>query len=143
MTTETLKQFIVAYTEDVWNQHRVESIDKYYAGHYLHHDVSRPDVTTITGYKQWARDLIAAFSNLHVTADAVIAENDMAVKRWTATGVHTGVLAGIPPSGSTVRFSGVSIYRLEDDRIVESWYVYDLFGLIQQVTTPAAASASR
>jgi hypothetical protein len=27
----------------------------------------------------------------------------------------------------------VSIYRFANDRIAESWYVYDLFGLLQQL----------
>jgi steroid delta-isomerase-like uncharacterized protein len=142
MNAEALKKFVATYTEDVWNGHRVDAMDKYYASSYAHHDVSRPDVQTLADYKQWARDLIAAFSSLRVNADALLAENGMAVKRWTATGVHTGTLAGIPPTDRRVQFSGVSIYRFDADRIVESWYVYDLFGLIQQMTAPVAAAAS-
>ena len=142
MEAAALKQFIARYTDDVWNGHRVDAIDKYYAAHYTHHDVSRPDVTTLDGYKQWASDLIAAFSSLHVAADDLIADGPMAVKRWTATGVHTGPLAGIPATGRNVQFSGVSIYRTTGDQIVESWYVYDLFGLVQQVTAPVESAAA-
>jgi steroid delta-isomerase-like uncharacterized protein len=142
MNAEGLKQFVATYTEDVWNGHRVDAIDKYYAREYVHHDVSRLDVGTLDDYKQWARDLIAAFSNFHVNADDLIADGQMAVKRWTATGIHTGSLAGIPASGRPVQFSGVSIYRFANDRIVESWYVYDLFGLIQQVTNLEAVAKS-
>ena len=68
----------------------------------------------------------------------------MAVKRWTASGTHSGELAGIPPTNNPVRFSGVSTYRFRDGRIVESWYVYDLFGLVQQLqSAPAMQTAAR
>lgn len=142
MNAVDLKQFIATYTADVWNGHRVDALDKYYAREYVHHDVSRPDVCTFDDYKQWARDLLAAFSNFHVSADALLADGQMAVKRWTATGIHTGSLAGIPACGRPVQFSGISIYRFADDRIVESWYVYDLFGLIQQVTKAEAVGST-
>lgn len=134
MTAGQLKAFIVEYTEEVWNRRKVDAMDRYYSPKYVHHDASRPDVQTLADYKQWARDLQAGFSNLRVIADDVIAEeSSKAVKRWTVTGVHDGALAGIAPTGKQVKFSGMSAYRIEGDRIVESWYVYDLLGLLQQL----------
>ena len=138
-----LKQTIATYTQEVWNQHRVDAIDKYYATDYIHHDVSRPDVTTLAGYKAWSAALQAGIPDIRVAVDDLIADGDTAVKRWTASGRQSGELAGIPPSGKTVRFSGVSIYRFRDGRIAESWYVYDLFGLLQQLGAIPAAEAAR
>jgi predicted ester cyclase len=54
-------------------------------------------------------------------------------RAWEAlapTGAHHAPLAGIAPTNVHVKFSGVSIYRFDNGRIVESWYVYDLFGLL-------------
>jgi steroid delta-isomerase-like uncharacterized protein len=145
MTAEALKQFIASYTDDVWNRRSVniDAIDRYYGPGYVHHDPSRPDVTNLAEYKAWARDLQTALSDLHVAADALIAEGAMAVKRWTVTGVHAAPLAGIPATNNRVKFSGVSIYRFDNGRIVESWYVYDLFGLLQQLgALPAPQEAT-
>ena len=128
-----LKSFIAEYMNEVWNRHNVDAMERYYAPNYVHHDVSRPDVTTLADYKQWARDLIAGLPNLHVAADDLIAEDGKVVKRWTATGTHTGTLAGIAPTNKAVSFSGMSTYRIDDAKILESWYVYDLFGLLQQL----------
>jgi predicted ester cyclase len=108
-------------------------MDRFYAPAYQHHDASRPDVLTLADYKQWARDLIAGLPDFRVEAEDLIAEGDRAVKRWTAKGHHNGTLAGIAPTGRAVQFSGVSLYRIEGERIVESWYVYDLLGLVQQI----------
>jgi steroid delta-isomerase-like uncharacterized protein len=142
--SSSLTQTIVAYTDAVWNRHRLEALDTYYARDYVHHDVSRPDVTTLDGYKAWSAALQSAIPNIHVQVDQLLADGDFAVKRWTATGVQSGELAGIPPSGRAVRFSGVSTYRFHDGRIAESWYIYDLFGLLQQLgAIPAPEAAAR
>ncbi len=144
MTPNALKQFIATYTDEVWNQHKVDAIDTYYARDYVHRHVSMPDVVTLGDYKGWATDLQSGLSNLRVWVDDLIATDAMAVKRWTATGVHTASLAGIVPTHAQVQFCGVSIYRFANDRIAESWYVYDLFGLLQQLgalPAPQAATA--
>ena len=133
MTSEKLRKFILDYTDAVWNQHDPGAMDRYYAPAYVHHDVSRPDVTTLEDYRQWAVDLLAGLSEFYVDVDDVIVEEDKAVKRWTATGIHSAELAEIKPTGKRVSFSGTSTYRMQDDRIAESWYVYDLFGLLGQL----------
>ena len=133
MTAAELKKFISEYTNEVWNKGSVEAMDRYYARDYVHHDVSRADVRTLADYQQWAKDLLAGLSGMHVAVDDLVAEEGKAVKRWTATGVHEHTLAGIPPTGKRVSFSGVSIYRVAGGRIQESWYVYDLLGLLQQL----------
>lgn len=139
MKGEELKNLIATYTEDVWNKASVPAMDRYYAADYIHHDVSRPDVNTLADYKQWARDLLAGLPDLHVAIDDLIAEEGKAVKRWTASGMHTGTLAGFAPTNRRITFSGVSTYRLAGNKIVESWYLYDLFGLVQQLSkTPEA-----
>ena len=142
MTHDELKRFITEYTEEVWNQGKVDAMSQYYAANYQHHDVSRPDVTTLADYAQWARDLQATFAGLHVAIDDLIADpiDGKAVKRWTATGRHVAALAGIAPTGRDISFSGSSAYRLADGKIVESWYVYDLFGLLNQLRTLPASS---
>jgi steroid delta-isomerase-like uncharacterized protein len=134
MTPGQLRGFIAEYTEECWNKGRIDAMAKYYDPAYVHHDASRPDVQTLSQYQQWGRDFIKAFPDLHITADDLIADGDKAVKRWTATGSHRGALAGIPPTGRPVRFAGMSVYRMASGRIAESWYVYDLHGLLQQLT---------
>ena len=142
MTTDEIKRLITAYTNDVWNQHSVAAMDKYYTPDYAHHDVSGPDVRTLDDYKQWATGLLSGLSNFHVAIDDLIAEPGKAVKRWTASGLHDNTFAGIPATGKEVQFSGVSIYRLTNDRIAESWYIYDMLGLLQQLgVVPTAAEA--
>ena len=77
--------------------------------------------------------MLKAFPDFHVNADDLIADGEKAVKRWTATGRHRGPLGAMPPTGRSARFCGTSVYRMAGGRIAESWYVYDLHGLLQQL----------
>lgn len=133
MKSSEIKKFITEYTDKVWNRGNVEAMDRFYTSNYVHHDVSRPDLQTLDHYKGWAKDLLGGLSDFNVDIDDLVAEEEKAVKRWTASGIHNNTFAGIPATGRRVRFSGVSTYRLEGDRISESWYIYDLLGLLQQL----------
>lgn len=136
------KRFIRDYTDAVWNEGDTGALQRFYTSDYVHHDVSQPDLSTLDDYRGWADSLLAGLSEMRVDIDDLIAEPDgKVVKVWTASGRHTGELAGVPPTGRTVSFSGTTTYRLVGGRIAESWYVYDLFGLLQQMgAIPAAGS---
>ena len=57
----------------------------------------------------------------------------MVVQRWTFRGTHRGAFQGIPPTGNQVTLTGISIWRFDDGRIVESWHELDTLGLLQQL----------
>ena len=40
---------------------------------------------------------------------------------------------GMPPSGKEVQIMGISVYRIEEGKIAESWMVEDQFGLMRQI----------
>ncbi len=63
----------------------------------------------------------------------MIAEEDKAVTRWTATGTHQGTLMGIPPTGKQATATGIVIGRLANGKFVESWLNFDALGMLQQL----------
>ncbi len=132
-TAVDLKSFIQTYTDDVWNRHDPDAIDRYFGPGYAHHDTCSPDVKTRDDYKEWARALQAGLSGLHVATDDMIAEEGKAVKRWTATGVHSGTFLGIAATNKRVTFSGMTAYRVAGDQVLESWYAYDALGILRQL----------
>ena len=67
------------------------------------------------------------------TIEDLIAEGDKVVARWRSRATHRGDYMGIAPSGKEVEFTGISIYRIEGNKIAESWSVEDQFGLMRQI----------
>jgi hypothetical protein len=43
---------------------------------------------------------------------------------------------GIPPSGKQVTWTGMTMFRFADGKIVEHWWAWDALGLMQQLTPP-------
>jgi predicted ester cyclase len=67
----------------------------------------------------------------------LIAQDDLVVERYTATGTQDGPFQGLPPSGRTATWTGTNIFRVECGRIVEIWSEVDALSRIQQLTGAA------
>ena len=92
----------------------------------------------------------AAMPDWHSDLDQLVAEDDIVVERFTATGTHRGPLMGVPGTGHTVTLPGVNIFRIQNGRIVERWGRLDDLGLLHQLgiapdppADRAAASTSK
>jgi steroid delta-isomerase-like uncharacterized protein len=80
-----------------------------------------------------------AFPDVHFTIDEQIAEGDKVVTRWTGHGTHKGELAGIPATGKSATVTGMGVDRIVNGKIVESWGIFDQFGMMQQLGVIPAA----
>lgn len=92
-----------------------------------------PDTVGLDGLREAFLRFRVAFPDLHITPEEMVAEGDLVAVRWTATGTHSGDLAGIPATGTAVRWAGTDMYRLTDSRIVEWWRNDDSGWLFQQL----------
>jgi predicted ester cyclase len=79
------------------------------------------------------RAFCAAFPDAHHAVDDLIAEDNRVVLRTTARATHRGVFEGIEPTGRSVEFTGLVVYKIENGRIVESWGEIDFLRLIREL----------
>ena len=77
--------------------------------------------------------------NGHWEIDDIFSSDDKVVVRWTGTGEHVAELNGIPPTGKKVDVSAISIHRMRDGKIAETWQVWDTLGFLQQLGVDPAA----
>jgi predicted ester cyclase len=83
-----------------------------------------------------------AFPDLHFTIDEQVAEGNTVVTRWTAHGTHNGEFAGISPTGKSATVVGIGVDRIENGKMIESWGLFDQFGMLQQLgVIPAPAQS--
>jgi hypothetical protein len=80
----------------------------------------------------WAM-LLRGLPDLHVAVEDVIAEGDKVVSRNTVTGTHQGEYRGLPPTGKSVTYNEIFIFRFAGGRIAEIWGVVDVFSQMQQL----------
>ena len=129
--------------EDVWNRKDLNAIDEIISADYVHHDASSPAAAGIDGYKQFVKYYMNAFPDAHFTIDDAFTSGDSEVTRWIVTGTHQGELAGIPPTGRRFSVTGISIARIANGKIIESWNNWDALGLMQQLGVVSAEGKSR
>jgi steroid delta-isomerase-like uncharacterized protein len=84
--------------------------------------------------------LTAAFPDLHMAIDEVLAEGDKVVLQTTMSGTHRGVFMGIPPTNRRFAHRHVHVVRIPDGSVVEHWAVRDDMAMLQQLgVMPAPA----
>lgn len=89
---------------------------------------------TKQGVSTFFRMYRAAFPDLRMDADLVIAEGDKVVALARATGTHEGEFLGMPATGKRFEAKLVDIIRFGDDgRAREHWGVFDQLSMLQQL----------
>jgi predicted ester cyclase len=92
------------------------------------------------GRETWQHAVIdtvfAAFSDIDVTVEKLLAEDDLVAVRYVFTATHTGSFRGLPPTHRRIRHSENEIYRISDGRIAESWGEGDWLGTMRQLGAP-------
>jgi steroid delta-isomerase-like uncharacterized protein len=80
----------------------------------------------------WAM-LLRGLPDLRVAVEDVIAEGDKVVCRNTVTGTHEGEYRGLPPTGKSVTYDEIFIFRFAGGRIAEIWGLVDVFSQMKQL----------
>lgn len=70
-------------------------------------------------YRAWFGDLFAAFPDFELDIVQVLAEDNRAAVRWSATGTFSGTarFEGLDPNGAQVEIQGCDVLTIRDGRI--------------------------
>ena len=91
------------------------------------------DGTMAESLKRGASGLRSAFADMHDQVQDQLSEGEKVVTRFAGGGVHRGVFMGVAPTGKTVTWTGISIDRFAEGKIVERWTEIDVLGVLQQL----------
>jgi predicted ester cyclase len=109
------------FFEEVWNRRRAEVIDEVLGDD----SVCFADIGEIRGpggFKALQFEpFLAAFPDVRVTVEGVVAEGDTVVVRWSGEGTHTGSVMEMAATGRRVRFEGVSWIVVRDGKFHRGW----------------------
>ncbi len=123
--------------EQTFNEGKFELIDQLVASAAVSHDPATPaQMRELRGPEVFKRTVSmyrAAFPDVRITVDDVIAADDKVVLRWRSEGTHHGELAGLAPTGVRGSVTGISIDRWKDGKVVEAWAEWDNLGLARQL----------
>ena len=85
------------------------------------------------GEKARIRVFGAAFPDLNIAVDDIVADGEMATARVTLTGTHQGDLGSIPATDKRVNVTGITMMRFVGSQVAEGWSVIDRLSMMQQL----------
>jgi len=115
------------------NSGNFDIFDQVVAPDCVDHDPAAGQVVGPAGYRMFFSGMRAAFPDMAVALETMVANDDTIAFAYTLTGTHKGPLMGIPPSGKKVRIRGLQISKFKDGKMVERWGSSDELTLLKQI----------
>jgi steroid delta-isomerase-like uncharacterized protein len=135
-TAEQNKALIRRWFEEVWNKGRADAIAEMFAedgiAHGLSDDVNQP-LRGPKGFLPFHAQFREAFPDIEVVVEDQVAEGDMVATRCSVRGKHTGDSLGFAATNSPVEFTGMTITRIRNGKIVEAWNNFDFMKMYRQL----------
>ena len=122
--------------EEVWNKSQIGAIDRLLADDAVAHglfDDRGQELRGPAGFKPFFIQFTKAFPNIHVEVADTISEGDKIAARCIVTGTHQGEMLGVSASNRPIEFTGITILRVKDGKIVDAWNNFDFQALSKQI----------
>lgn len=132
-TTERNKAIVRDLIDGLFTKGDLGAVDTYFAEDFINHDPPFGVSADREGMRTAAELMRQGFPDWRSEVHELVAEGDIVVERFTASGTHRGQLMGIEPSGKTVSLPGINIFRLRDGLVVERWGRLDELGFLRQL----------
>lgn len=116
------------YYDEVINRRDLDSIDGVLGEGFI----ANGEMRGPSGQRAAVADLLAAFPDLQVDTELILAEGDLVAVHQRWTGTHRGEVAGVEPTGRQVELTFTSVHRVHDGLITEAWDELDLAGLLAE-----------
>jgi len=133
MSTEMNKALVRRHIEEAFNKQNRAVLDETLSDDYVDH-TNPPDWPLgREGHRQILALYHAAFPDFHYDIEHEVAEGNMVVVRGTYTGTHSGEFFGIAPTGGHFTITGMHLWRIANNQIVEHWCNNDDLGAMRQL----------
>jgi steroid delta-isomerase-like uncharacterized protein len=131
------KDLVQYLYQKVWNERKLELAEQLISrSHGLHVPVSSGSAVGPEAYKREVKRYLTAFPDLRWSVEELVSEKDKLVAAWTMSGTHKGEFLGLAPTNRKVSLSGITIHQIANGKILDSYALWDILGLFQQLGVP-------
>jgi len=138
MTSNENSAVVRSFFEQLWNGRRLELAHQLFHPECHTHQLQSgaPVVAVPRGpdaIKAHVREWLDGFADLRFAIEQQVSEGDRVASQLVMTGTHTGLWAGIPPTGRAVSIRMIAIHRVQQGKIIEDWILVESLGFFQQL----------
>jgi steroid delta-isomerase-like uncharacterized protein len=133
--SEENKALVRRWFEEVWNKGRAEAIDEMFDENGIAHGLADDSSNPIRGpknFRPFHTTFREAFPNMNIVIEDMVAEGDKVAARCSVRGKHEGELMGRAATQAPVDFTGITIVRIDNGKIVEAWNNFDFMTMYKQ-----------
>jgi predicted ester cyclase len=134
--TEYSRTIVERFIKEVLINHNLKKIQDIISPNILIHPTAMPCEASyfgINGLCEWLNNQWKSFPDLTIIKYFTIAQNEIVAMHWTAQGKSEGIFFMLQPSGKDVKFTGNSMYRIENGKIAEIWDTRNTLAIMKQI----------
>ena len=119
---------------EVVNSGKLEVLRETFAPDVKDHDPAPDQGKGPEGFIKYFTAFRAAFPDLKIAVDQMVADENNVAIAYTVTGTQEGPFQGIPATGKKIKARGVQIAKFNGEgQIIERWGSSDEAGIMQQI----------
>jgi len=122
---------------EAFNVHNVALLDEFIATDFVDERNTPYETRGLDSFRKFEAMFIKAFPDYHDTIEDIISEGDKVWVHLKVTGTHTGEwnFFGITlaPTGKKITYTGVSMWRIADGKVIERKSVRDMLDFLRQL----------
>jgi predicted ester cyclase len=119
------------YTE--FNLHHLDAFNQLMAGNFVDHNPSPDQKPGVQGLIDLNKVFIAAFDDIKVNPELVIAKGDYVTVYSTVVGTQTGGFFGVAATKKQIDFTSIDIWLVKDGKLAEVWHVKDILAILGEI----------
>ena len=122
------------FADEVINKHNPAMVDSLCTSDFVEHtpDPMQKDKGR-EGLKKSMAEFIAAYPDISVKTNFMVADSNTVVSHFTMTGTNTGSMMGMPATGKKMTVDGVDIVKFKDGKGIEHWGYMEEMKWMQQM----------
>lgn len=122
---------------EMWSSHNTIKPEQVFITNYVNHQIPSLDgKVAAENVKQW-KELVSTYHHSFSKSDVKIllqvAEKQFVTTYWQITATQSKEYLGVSPTGKSIAWSGVEIDRFENNKIAESWVIWDMYSMFTQL----------
>lgn len=111
---------------DVWNEHDVDGIARFYADGAIVRDAADPENAAkgSDAIRARAQMILNGFSDAMLEISTISVDGNRVCTEWRFSGTHDGEFLGVPASGRRIVNTGANVQEFDEDGKIASEHAY-------------------
>lgn len=136
MSTNQNKALVVNYNKEVIEKGNMSVLKEIASADFINHSAGEGMPYGIDGMEYFfSKILHAAFSDIEVSIEDMVADENKVATRKVISGIHSGILTDIHPTGKRISLNVIDILTIKNGRIAEHWGQNNFTEVVQSLKT--------